>query len=159
VTDNYGKEAMNDNPNPICSGAYSIFLQQWLAVFEPEQFLLLSFNEYLHSPGQTMAAIGDHIGLADASQQQHILDTVLVPFAGNARASHMDMAPTGFNDVMSAETHRVLQDFFAPYNAELDELLHNNDRAQGAEAALLSAIQLYYDQRPQSTISATFQHV
>jgi hypothetical protein len=62
--------------NAICAGAYIVHLKRWVAAHTPSQFLLLSFTEYIAQPGRTLAAIGDHLGIASKEVQQELIANI-----------------------------------------------------------------------------------
>jgi hypothetical protein len=54
----------------ICDSVYINSLKRWTTFFDPEQFLLLSFNEVIHTPKIALAAIAKHIGFDEGVQRE-----------------------------------------------------------------------------------------
>jgi hypothetical protein len=86
-------------------GRYAEQLERWLAVFRPEQLLVLRSDELAERPGPTYARVLEFLGSAP-----HELEGYPLVFT----REYPDMKP---------ETRRMLADYYAEPNRRLHELL------------------------------------
>jgi hypothetical protein len=50
--------------NAICGSVYITWLKEWVRHFHPQQFLILSFSDFIHDPRPSILAIADHLSFA-----------------------------------------------------------------------------------------------
>jgi hypothetical protein len=129
--DDHTDRALGKGITALCASAYVVHLKHWAASFDKNQFLLLSFTKYLEQPGRTLAAVGQHLGIASEKDQQNLIDNVKTPYETNTAESHEDERPNNFDDAISDEVREQLNAFFAPYNTELFKLV--TKRSSGSE--------------------------
>ena len=86
-------------------GCYILFLQRWMNIYPPEQFLILRSEDFYHSPAVTL------------NQVFEFLDLPLT--------SEIDFKPynQGFYQPISEEIRQQLHQFFTPYNQKLEAFL------------------------------------
>lgn len=88
----------------LARGRYAEQLERWLAVFPPEQLLVLASDELAERPGPTYARVLEFLGASP-----HELDSYPRVFSRD----YPDMKP---------ETRRLLADYFAEPNRRLSDL-------------------------------------
>jgi len=84
-------------------GIYVDQVGRWFDYFPREQFLFLSFEEFLRSPETTMKKVFHFLGLKEHEMEYP-----------SCERNYPEMAP---------ETRAKLVEFYRPYNEELEELL------------------------------------
>ena len=102
----------------ICNSVYAIAFSRWIELFAPEQLLVLSFTNFIEKPGETLKAIGEHMGLTPNVEYSSITQAA----HANTADHHLEHAPEGFNDEMNDEVTALLDEFFEPYNIQLKAL-------------------------------------
>lgn len=126
--------------NAICAGAYIVHLKRWVAAHTPSQFLLLSFTEYIAQPGRTLAAIGDHLGIASKEVQQELIANISEAEHANDSAFHLARADPGINFELSDFWRAELDKFYASYTGELLEFAEGRgDASAGIKTAFKDA--------------------
>ncbi|MGB3532297.1 MAG: tetratricopeptide repeat protein [Microcoleaceae cyanobacterium] len=93
--------------NYIARGAYIGFIQQWMAIFPPEQFLILSCENLAAHPEATMKQVFTFLGLPDLP---------------TCRYTQLNV---GHYPPLSPSLFQLLSDFYQPYNQQLEEYLGN----------------------------------
>lgn len=91
--------------NYIARGVYIGFIQQWMQVFPPEQFLILNFETLASQPAVTMKQVFSFLGLPDS------------------RISSYTQLNTGDYSPLSSVLSQTLSQFYSPYNQQLEEFL------------------------------------
>lgn len=100
-------------------GMYSLFLIEWLQLFDKDQFLIIKFEDYSKDPAAVLQQRTlPFLGLEPFSEVS--LDEVLDQDVVNSRTMK------GNNDMLP-ETRHMLDHFYSPFNHRLAELL-NDDR-------------------------------
>lgn len=92
----------------LTRGRYAEQLEWWLQVFPREQLLVLKSEHVFTRPAETLRLAHDFLGLAPIGLEQY------------------DQRNVGAYDVMPAATRQRLQDYFAPHNQRLYDLLDWN---------------------------------
>jgi hypothetical protein len=108
-------------------GIYVWQLQRWAAMFGAEQFLIVSFMDYMSHANDTLLAIADHIGVL-TPETRHVLEEVDGPLDENSGSWRLTEETNleGFNNTMSAELRSELSSFYAPYDSELLEFMNQS---------------------------------
>jgi hypothetical protein len=94
--------------NYIARGVYIGFLQQWMAIFPAEQFLILSCENLAANPAVTMKQVFTFLGLPDS------------PISRYTQMNVGDYPP------LSPRLSQVLSKFYHPYNQQLESYLGKN---------------------------------
>jgi hypothetical protein len=89
----------------IARGVYIGFLQQWRAIFPPEQFLILSCENLAAHPAATMKQVFTFLGLPDSP------------------VSRYTQLNVGQYPPLSPNLSQALSEFYHPYNQQLEEYL------------------------------------
>jgi tetratricopeptide (TPR) repeat protein len=91
--------------NYIARGVYIGFIQQWMAIFPPEQFLILSCENLAANPAATMKQVFTFMGLPDSP---------ICPYT---------QLNVGHYPPLSPSLSQALSEFYQPYNQQLEEYL------------------------------------
>lgn len=94
-----------DNEGYLARGLYIKFLEQWLQVFPREQFLILSSEEFYANPDQKTGEVLQFLGLPE----YHLLQY---------KKYNTRPYPS-----ISTETRSLLQNYYQPYNQQLEDFL------------------------------------
>ena len=89
--------------NYIARGAYLGFIQQWMAIFPAEQFLILHSQDLADNPKKTLQQVFSFLGL---------------PNFPNCRYTHLNV---GQYPPISPNLSQTLSQFYQPYNHQLEE--------------------------------------
>ncbi len=91
--------------NYIARGVYIGFIQQWMAIFPPDQFLILSCEHLGSNPKATMKQVFTFLGLPDSP------------------TCHYTQLNVGDYPPISPSLSQTLSKFYHPYNQQLEEYL------------------------------------
>jgi len=89
----------------LARGAYVVFLKHWMSAFPREQFLILSNDDLSAQPQQTLGTLFDFLDLPDFGITADVRYNV------------------GAYSPISATTRDLLEEFYAPYDRELERFL------------------------------------
>ena len=92
-------------------GMYVEFLHDWLTHFPREQLLFLRNEDYAAAPREHMATVFSFLGIRQPFDTEWTL------------IGQMDRANIQKKSGMLPETRKMLEEFYAPYNARLAEAL------------------------------------
>merc|ERR1719379_2686148 len=117
----YNGGATSPSPNLYWPSMYARHLKEWLKEYEPSQFAVVTLQQYKEHPQKTLEFISKRLGIQARSLSFKEASTV-----ENAR-SHAKM---------SSETRKKLNEFFAPMDKELSDLVKEHQIGQGVESVL-----------------------
>uniref|UniRef100_A0A7S0N6V6 Sulfotransferase n=1 Tax=Chlamydomonas leiostraca TaxID=1034604 RepID=A0A7S0N6V6_9CHLO len=101
------------HPQQLVKGMYAEFLSDWLRVWPKEQLLILRNEDYKVAQREHMEVVFNFLGLRALSEPEWA-KVMTMP----ARNKNSDKyAP------MWAETRKILDDFYAPFNARLAKMM------------------------------------
>lgn len=112
----YNNTLNNAMPVRLQVGLYAVYLLDWLAVFNKDQFLILRLEDHASNVKSTMHRVFRFLNLGPLSEKQEALMT-RSPASNTRRPEDRNLGP------MWPVTQRILQDFYRPFNARLAQLL------------------------------------
>ena len=98
----------------IKAGIYVNYLKQWLSYFPQDQFLIVRFEDFVLNPDATVNQVFRFIGLPEFHHT-----SFPVAYVGSHNANY----PINRIGDITPKTRKKLQEFYRPYNQELEELL------------------------------------
>lgn len=99
------KQLWNSPHDYLARGIYVVFLKHWMSIFPRDRFLVLSNDQLNNDPQATLSQLFDFLGLPDSAiqaDQRHNVGT--------------------YSPLSPSLRHR-LEEFYAPYNQELEAFL------------------------------------
>ncbi|XP_036121259.1 carbohydrate sulfotransferase 15 [Molossus molossus] len=108
----YNNTLNNAMPVRLQVGLYAVYLLDWLAVFNKEQFLVLRLEDHASNVKDTMHRVFRFLDLGPLSGKQEALMTKS-PASNARRPEDRNLGP------MWPVTQRILRDFYGPFNARL----------------------------------------
>lgn len=119
------EEGLFFHADQIVRGMYSVYIEVWLRHFPRENIMLIQSEEYFKNPEGMMDKIFDFLGM----ERPEGGDRTKVSLAGN-KESHAGSKPP-----MPEEAKKLLESFYAPWNANLDALLKDTTFASSWKSA------------------------
>jgi len=116
-----GGGATSPSPNLYWPSMYVRHLKEWLKEYDPSQFALVTLQQYKEHPDKTLGFISKRLGIQPRGMAQQ----------GAAAVEN-----TRPHAKMSKETKRKLQEFFAPMDKELEELVKEHQIGWGEVTGL-----------------------
>jgi hypothetical protein len=113
--------ATSPSPNLYWPSMYARHLKAWLKEFDASQFALVTLQQYKEHPQKTLEFISKRLAVEPRDTPKPVSAAV-----ENARN----------HPKMSAETRKKLQDFYAPLNKELADLVKEHQIGMGVESVL-----------------------
>ncbi|XP_067858419.1 carbohydrate sulfotransferase 15 [Heptranchias perlo] len=100
-------------------GLYAVFVWDWYAVFNRNQFLILRLEEHAADLKNSMRRVFDFLNLGNLTEQ---LEAAIInnPASNTRRPKDKSLGP------MLPETRRILEDFYGPFNEKLALLLDDD---------------------------------
>ena len=99
------QQLWNSPHNYLARGVYVVFLKHWMSIFPRDRFLILSNEQLNHTPQTTLSQFFDFLELPDATIQADLRHNV------------------GTYSPLSDTLRQRLEQFYAPYNQELETFL------------------------------------
>lgn len=112
----YNNTLNNAMPVRLQVGLYAVYLLDWLTVFSKDQFLILRLEDHASNVKYTMHKVFRFLNLGPLSEKQEALLTKS-PASNVRRPEDRSLGP------MWPVTHKILQDFYGPFNARLARVL------------------------------------
>ncbi|XP_062070003.1 carbohydrate sulfotransferase 15 isoform X2 [Lepus europaeus] len=112
----YNNTLNNAMPVRLQVGLYAVYLLDWLTVFSKDQFLILRLEDHASNVKYTMHKVFRFLNLGPLSEKQEALLTKS-PASNVRRPEDRSLGP------MWPVTHKILQDFYGPFNARLAQVL------------------------------------
>jgi tetratricopeptide (TPR) repeat protein len=103
--ENHEKDYWNQPHSYVARGVYVEFLKIWMTIFPKEQFLIIKSEDFYENPAKTL------------SQVYRFLD---IP---NRKIEDFKPYNSGSYSSVDPAIIQTLQDYFKPYNAELEDFL------------------------------------
>eukprot|EP00605_Chrysophyceae_sp_TOSAG23-4_P001429 GSChrysophyteH1.ASY1.ANO1.1557.1 assembled CDS len=103
----------------ICIGMYSLFYLKWLEHFSPQSFLLMRLEDYDIDPLAYMNKVFRFLDLTELTEGDEPPEDWQLKVL---KTSHLNMN-TQRKEEMQTETRKLLEDFYAPYNQLLADLV------------------------------------
>merc|ERR1719420_433541 len=110
--------ATSPSPNLYWPSMYARHLKQWLKEFDGSQFALVTLQQYKEHPQRTLEFISKRLAIEPRDAPKPVAAAV-----ENARN----------HPKMKEETRKKLQEFFAPMNKELSDLVKEHQIGYGLE--------------------------
>merc|ERR1719487_1986023 len=104
------------SPNLYWPSLYARHLKEWLKEYDPSQFAVVTLQQYKEHPKKTLEFISKRVGI--------------VP-RGSVGSEQAAVENTRTHAKMSKETKRKLQEFFAPFDKELSDLVQEHQIGWG----------------------------
>eukprot|EP00039_Didymoeca_costata_P015195 m.254472 g.254472 ORF g.254472 m.254472 type:complete len:528 (-) comp16172_c0_seq1:46-1629(-) len=109
-------------------GQYASRLSLWFQVFPRRQFHIMTMDDTLQKPCDTMHEIERFLGIPRYNFEKHVRHitmpngktTVVMEGSGQSKALHQQKATV---QDMTTRSRRALERFYAPWNSELSKLL------------------------------------
>jgi tetratricopeptide (TPR) repeat protein len=99
------QQLWNSPHDYLARGVYVVFLKHWMSIFPRDRFLILSNNQLNSDPQATLSQFFDFLELPDAAIQADLRHNV------------------GTYPPLSTALRQRLEQFYAPYNQELEAFL------------------------------------
>ncbi|XP_051959335.1 carbohydrate sulfotransferase 15-like [Xyrauchen texanus] len=100
-------------------GLYVMYVLDWLSVFSREQLLLLRLEDHASNPSRSMNRIFRFLQIGAVSRQRQ-REITKRSAANTRRTSDRSLGP------MRAVTRELLEQFYAPFNQKLSEVLQDD---------------------------------
>ncbi|XP_078420954.1 carbohydrate sulfotransferase 15-like [Cetorhinus maximus] len=100
-------------------GLYAVFLWDWYAVYNRNQFLILRLEEHAANLKKSMHRVFGFLSLGNLTEQQEAA-IINNPASNTRRPKDKSLGP------MLPETRRILEDFYRPFNEKLSMLLNDD---------------------------------
>ena len=114
--------------NPfVGEGLYARYLRNWLSIVPKRQMMLLNFDEWTRDAQPTMQAVASFLYLSphpfkvEKAHNTHLARSVHVGKEGASNVSALQQHSV--EDELPFALYCILHEFFAPYNAEFEQLL------------------------------------
>jgi len=114
--------------NPfVGEGLYARYLRNWLSIVPKRQMMLLNFDEWTRDAQPTMQAVASFLYLSphtfkvEKAHNTHLARSVHVGKEGASNVSALQQHSV--EDELPFASYCILHEFFAPYNAEFEQLL------------------------------------
>ena len=103
--ESHEKDYWNQPHSYVGRGVYIKFLKKWMSLFPPEQFLIIKSEDFYENPAKTLSQVYRFLEIPNRK---------LEDFKPYNSGSYSSVDP----DILT-----TLQDYFKPYNEELEEFL------------------------------------
>ncbi|XP_026212774.1 carbohydrate sulfotransferase 15-like [Anabas testudineus] len=115
----YNTTLSNTMPVRLNLGIYSVFLLDWLTVFQRDQIIVLRLEDYAANIKATIKKIFDFLSVGPVLDQ---VETALTkrPMSNTRRVADRNLGP------MLPATRNLLREFHQPFNQKLAGVLDNN---------------------------------
>ncbi|XP_078079505.1 carbohydrate sulfotransferase 15-like [Mustelus asterias] len=100
-------------------GLYAVFLWDWYAVYNQNQFLILRLEEHAANLKKSMHRVFEFLSLGNLTEQQEAA-IINNPASNTRRPKDKSLGP------MLPETRRILENFYRPFNEKLALLLDDD---------------------------------
>ncbi|XP_076110659.1 carbohydrate sulfotransferase 15-like [Mytilus galloprovincialis] len=101
-------------------GAYSVFIQEWLKVFTRDQLYFVRMEDYVSNTKKVLEDIFNFLDMDMVSED--VMKRMLQQTPSNTRQSRGISFEPMYN-----KTHKLLSQFYGPFNHNLSMLLQNKD--------------------------------
>uniref|UniRef100_A0A7S3R6I9 Sulfotransferase n=1 Tax=Dunaliella tertiolecta TaxID=3047 RepID=A0A7S3R6I9_DUNTE len=107
------------NPQQLVKGMYAEFMDDWLKHFPREQLLILRYEDYTRAQVNHLDALFKFLGLNDLQE---------LPEGKRSSITTMPVRNKNSDkyDKMLPETRKLMQEFYAPFNAKLASILKDD---------------------------------
>ncbi|XP_051883528.1 carbohydrate sulfotransferase 15-like [Pristis pectinata] len=100
-------------------GLYTVFVWDWYAVYNPNQFLILRLEEHAADLKNSMGRVFRFLNLGNLTEKQEAA-IINNPASNTRRPKDKSLGP------MLPETRRILEEFYRPFNKKLALLLNDD---------------------------------
>ncbi|XP_071531292.1 carbohydrate sulfotransferase 15-like [Panulirus ornatus] len=114
----YNKTLQNSMGVRLYNGLYSIFIRDWLKVFQRKHVLILRMEDYHQNITETMDTIFSHLDLRKLTQEEGRKVNMAPVRNKNRKKPEIGKMPESTAD--------ILQAFYKPYNRDLANLLQDS---------------------------------
>ncbi|XP_067908909.1 carbohydrate sulfotransferase 15 [Heterodontus francisci] len=115
----YNSTVNSAMPVRLQIGLYAVFLWDWFAVFNQNQFLILRLEEHAADLKKSLRRVFEFLNLGNLTEQQEAA-IINKPASNTRRPKDRSLGP------MLPETRRILEDFYGPFNEKLALLLNDD---------------------------------
>nr|KAG5708482.1 hypothetical protein BaRGS_026209 [Batillaria attramentaria] len=114
----YNEDVYDEAVIRLNEGLYSVYVEDWLRIFKREQIMVIRNEDYSENVEGTMISAFIWLGMAPLTDAQ--LKPIVEHVSVNTGQNYGVVGP------MLPETIEILNEFYAPFNARLAELLEDD---------------------------------